>query len=92
MVFVPFPLHYNECFSVHQFGKGDILLFSIPDRFCRGKFPATPLQFQTGHVPAIIKGGSNHETEKKNLRKWVGGKYPNNADYLTIITLFRLTI
>lgn len=30
--------------------------------------------------------------QKKNLRKRVGGKYPNNADYLTIITLFRLTI
>lgn len=22
--FVPFPFHYNECFSVHQFGKGGI--------------------------------------------------------------------
>ncbi|MGN9098481.1 hypothetical protein, partial [Flintibacter porci] len=22
--FVPFPFHYNECFFVHQFGKGGI--------------------------------------------------------------------
>lgn len=30
--------------------------------------------------------------QKKESAQWVGGKYPNNADYLTIITLFRLTI
>ncbi|WP_446661438.1 hypothetical protein [Clostridioides difficile] len=24
--FVPFPFHYNECFFVHQFGKGGNLL------------------------------------------------------------------